>query len=177
MQQLTDHQGQAYNYFQNRSDRKRFLDQLLEQKHHLTIVKSVVQSTTYYAAVKQNDNVFAIISPTYVNDGEMTYDLKRENQDPPTQCPHVILKFLTPTDDQKAQKWRKTCNEYNYRQKKLNQAKKQHQIIRVRMHDDQLIDLKYDSNYHHWIEIEHPQHYLSKQAIINHVFDVIDYTI
>ena len=87
------------------------------------VLKSAVNGTTYYAAVKatrfatettpENSYVFAIIVLTSCNTKEYyNFSYKDMNEScGPNQykCPKYILDMLSPTDNEYAKEWRETC--------------------------------------------------------------------
>lgn len=100
-----------------------------------TVVDSAMIGTTYYGAIKRSSNneVYAAVILTktdmsdYFNFGYK--DLDEYMKPCETKCPVKILKLLTPTENECANKWRKECWE-NARKPKLADIKVG-QIIRA----------------------------------------------
>ena len=85
------------------------------------VLKSSMVGTTYYAAVKKGDIVFAAVFLTSTDGWDFGYKDMDETVGPYYyDCPQSILKLLTPTDNETANNWREAC--------KLNAEKKKKQI-------------------------------------------------
>lgn len=128
----------SYNaqYYKNgKVDRKAECDYLNKTElnadgtHMLTLLKSAMVGSTYYAAIEcksiadENDRkVFAVIYLTSVDNSDyynFSYKDMNENCGPyQVECPKSILKLLTPTEHKYAKEWRKRCYEYHANKKK-----------------------------------------------------------
>lgn len=105
------------NYYKNGTvDRKRECDNYFD-KGNCKILKSTMVGSTYYAAVKNGEEVFAAVfltstdSKDYFNFSIKTMD---ETMGPcQTDCPISILKLLTSTDNDFALEWREKCYKAN----------------------------------------------------------------
>lgn len=177
---ITNGMGPSYNYFRNRKDRQHFIDdQINNGEGMLSVVYSTMRSTTYYAAVQNADgDIFAAICPTYLDHGELVFDLKDETEGPlESDCPMIILSKLTPTVSKIAREWRDRCYAVIANKKRLTMARKEERPVRVTMHDGRQIDVDYDRDYQKWIEIENPRLYLSRKTILANKFEVLNYTL
>lgn len=107
-----------------------FTDKMVDFKNKKEIgkyevLKSVVNGTTYYAAIKmtrfatetepETSQVFAMVALTSCDIKEyfnFSYKDIDETCGPyKYQCPKYILDMLSPTDNEYANEWRKTCYE------------------------------------------------------------------
>lgn len=175
MAEMTNFMGQNYHLFKKLSDRKRFLDEYINNGDgDLQVLKSTMRSTVYYAAVKHGNDIFGTVAKTYLDQGELIFDLKGEDEGPYyTDCPASILKILTPIDNQYANEWRDNCWETIKRRKQIEQAQKDHALVRVTVFDGRQIDVRYDDDYRKWMEIESPLRYLAKTTILNNQFEIV----
>ena len=83
------------------------------------VLKSSMVGTTYYAAIKKGDIVFAVIFLTSTDRWEFGYKDMDETMGPYRyDCPVSILKLLTETDNEEANLWRQHCRENIERKKK-----------------------------------------------------------
>lgn len=114
----------AEHYKNGKIDRKAELDEKFtwsENGRTVTVVKSAMRGSIYYAAVRsQNetngtDETFAVVclthtdSKSYWNFGYKDMD---ETMGPGEHdCPKGILDLLTPTDSEWANEWRRLCRE------------------------------------------------------------------
>lgn len=100
-------------------DKKAECDSLFDDKHK--VLKSSVVGNVYYAAVEHDSEVYAIVIliSTSRSDGfNFGYKDMTEFCGPfETKCPKSILKMLTPTDEKRANEWRKKCWDYHNRPK------------------------------------------------------------
>ena len=123
--------GTHAEYYKNgKVDVKRCIDDVWTQSEHdgypeLTVLKSSMVGSTYYAAVRSRkqgepEEVFAAVTLTHVDNSDyfnITYKDMTENYGPcESKCPMSILKLLSPTDKEYAQAWRERC--YAYHEKK-----------------------------------------------------------
>lgn len=102
------------NYYTDKGDidRKKEIESDLDQS--LTILKSQMVGSTYYAAVKNSKGeVYALVVLTktdmsdYFNFGSKWMDETMGSCY--YDCPVSILKLLTPTEDEFSNNWRKKC--------------------------------------------------------------------
>lgn len=133
----------------------------------LSILKSSMVGSIYYAAVKDNEtgNVFACVvltsvtNKSYVN---FAYEAMDETYGPfAIDCPISILKLLSPTDDKYALSWRKRCY-------KRYEMKKQLSILSlgsvIRVGDTKYIKSKW-GKYTRWINWTKMSYIMPKQAL------------
>lgn len=172
---MTNFTGQFYHFFKKLSDRKRFLDDNINNGDgNLEVLKSTMRGTVYYAAVKHGNDIFGTVAKTYLREGELIFDLKGEDEGPYyTDCPASILRILTPADNDYAKEWRHNCWETIKRRKQIEQAQKDHALVRVTVFDGRQIDVRYDDDYRKWMEIESPLKYLAKTTILNNQFEIV----
>lgn len=92
-----------------------------------TLLKDAMVGSTWYGAVKltSTGEVFGMIMLTSERDRYwFGYKEMDETCGPcHNDCPESILKLLSPTDNEFANKWRQACHERNERRKALNRAK------------------------------------------------------
>jgi len=103
-------------------DRKAEMDNIIKKySKGKIILKSTMVGNIYYAAIRHNDNsVYAMVVITSVKKDEFTYKSLSEFEGPLYYtCPLSILKLLTPTDDEYANKWREACYKYHAEKKAL----------------------------------------------------------
>lgn len=176
MAEVTNFVGYQYHFFKKLSDRKRFLDDNINNGNgNLHVLKSMMRGTVYYAAVKHGNDIFGTVAKTYLDQGELIFDLISEDEGPYyTECPVSILKMLTPTENEYAKQWRDNCYEVIKRRKQLQQAQKDHTLIRVIISNGRQIDVRYDDDYGKFIEVESPLHYLSKSSILCNQFEIVN---
>lgn len=119
----------ASHYKNGNIDRKAEMDNRWTQTEHdgypqLTVLKSVMKGSTYYAAieVKRNgevEKVFGTTALTSVDNKDyynFSYKDIDETMGPYTnECPISILDLLTPTESEWANEWRKRCRERHAR--------------------------------------------------------------
>lgn len=105
----------ATHYKNGRIDRKAEIDSLWETDDNFEVLKSSMVGSTYYAAIKRNDCVFATIALTSVDMKDyfnFAYKDMGEDMGPyKCDCPKGILDLLTPTENEYANAWRKKCYE------------------------------------------------------------------
>lgn len=103
-------------------DKQRELDRKFtwsEKGKQLTVVKSSMVGTTYYAAVRCTrddgyDHTFGVVTLTQMKKGEFYYKDMDESEGPYSyKCPVGILKLLSPTDNRNEKEWRERCLEYH----------------------------------------------------------------
>ena len=121
----------AERYKNGKIDRRAECDHIFRTElnaaktHMLTLLKSAMVGSTYYAAIEiksisdeSDREVFAVVCLTSTKDGEFYYKDMTETCCPCEQkCPKSILKLLTPTENEYANKWRKGCEEYHSNKK------------------------------------------------------------
>lgn len=110
------------NFFKKNGsvDRKAECDSYSGLTDRYNVLKSAMVGKVYYAAVKDGvtESVFAVVFLTQVDNGEFFYkDMDETMQPCYYKCPKGILKLLTPTDNEYANTWRKTCHEYHEEKK------------------------------------------------------------
>jgi len=124
---------QATHFKNGQIDRKREMDERWTQTEHdgypqLTVLKSSMVGTVYYAAVeiKRNGKVEKVFGTTALTSTlkhnawyyEFCYKDIDETMGPcDCKCPQSILKLLTPTENEYAIAWRKRCEEYHANKK------------------------------------------------------------
>lgn len=77
-----------------------------------TILKDALVDGVYYAAMKsaKENKVWALVVLTDVTDGEFAYKDMDETMEPfYYDCPNSILRLLTPTENERANNWRRKC--------------------------------------------------------------------
>lgn len=175
MSEMTNFTGQYYHYFEKLSDRKHFLDDNINNGDgDYQVLKSTMKGTVYYAAVKHGNDIFGSIAKTYRDQGELVFKLQGEDEGPYyTDCPVTILRLLTPTNSEYANEWRDNCWERIKQRKQLNQAQKDHNLVRVTVYTGDKIDVRYDDDYGKWMEVESPLRYLAKSTILNNQFEIV----
>ena len=101
------------SYYKNGTvDRKKECDDVFS-KGDCKILKSAMVGSTYYAAIKKGEEVFAAVFLTST-DSKDYYNFSYKDMDETmgpyqTECPIGILKLLTPTDNKFALEWREKC--------------------------------------------------------------------
>lgn len=107
-------------YYKNgKIDRKAECDALNTCTDGVTtwnVLKSAMVGSIYYAAVEitrpESRKVVAFIFKTYVDGRDFGYKDMDETMIPCYyDCPKGILDLLTPTDDERANEWRRLCRE------------------------------------------------------------------
>lgn len=112
----------AKYHMNGRIDRKAECDALINDSR-LTVLKSAMVGSTYYAAVKNistNEVWAAIFLTSTCRDDIFNFGYKDmdETEGPyKCECPVSILKLLTPTDNENADHWRKQCWENSCKRK------------------------------------------------------------
>ena len=109
----------ATHYKNGKIDRKAECDDMWNYDNNgkFTVLKSSMKGSTYYGAIKQNNTgeVFAVIflTSTDMRDYFNFYYKDMDETMGPYQCdcPKGILDLLTPTDNEMANAWRKSCYE------------------------------------------------------------------
>lgn len=149
----------SYNaefYKNGKVDRKAECDKMYTQKEHngypkLTVLKSVMIGSVYYAAVESiknnNRNVFAAVVLTSTNTNDY-YNFSYKDMDESIagfyDCPKSILDLLTPTDNEHALEWRRLCKE-NFEKKRNKKTKTTlpvGSVIEYKNYDGEIIKLK-----------------------------------
>lgn len=101
----------AIHYYKNgRVNRKKECDDLLRDR----LVKSCMVGSTYYAAVKNGEEISCMILLTNEVTKERMWNFgykdMHESEHPyETNCPKSILDLLTPTENELALEWRTEC--------------------------------------------------------------------
>ncbi len=111
-------------YMIDHTSRKACLDD--EWSRNFKVLKSSMVNTTYYGALfdPRNNETFAIVCLTSVDGMELCYKDMTEHSLPYYfDCPKSILNLLTPTTDENANEWRKTCWEKHDKKSKAPKAK------------------------------------------------------
>lgn len=105
------------NHFKNgKIDRKKECEDLIGK----SLVKGSLVGTTYYAAVRNREDVIGLVILTSVDGYDFGYKDMSEDMGPyKYECPKSILKLLTPTDNTWAKLWRKRCIERQNQKKEL----------------------------------------------------------
>ena len=117
----------ATNYKRGIVDRKAEMDGRFTQDERdgypkLTVLKSVMDGSVYYAAIEVSrggkvEEIVGVTSLTRVDNKDycnFAYKEIEETSGPcNAKCPASILKLLTPTDNEWALEWRRKCEEYN----------------------------------------------------------------
>jgi len=106
----------AKHYKNGKVDRKKEMDSYFNE--HLTLLKSSMVGSVYYAAVKVNttEEVFGFVASTATKARDV-YNFGYKDLDETcgpyqSKCPVSILNLLTPTDSQWANEWRQRCRDY-----------------------------------------------------------------
>lgn len=106
------------------------------------VLKSAMYGSTYYGAIERINNdtqeheVFAVVCLTSVDNSDY-YNFSYKDMDETEHpfyydCPESILKLLTPTDNENANKWREGCRRKAKKKKVL--AKHEPIILTVSYH-------------------------------------------
>ena len=97
----------------NKIDRKAECDKYFTYTNSpYEVLKSSMVGTTYYAAIKKGDIVFAAIFLTSTNGWDFGYKDMDETMLPfYFDCPFSILNLLTETDNEWANRWRQRCKD------------------------------------------------------------------
>lgn len=114
--------------YKGKIDRKSECDKLWTQEEHdgypkLEVLKSIMKGSTYYAAVQNvaKGITFGVVVLTRINNKNYCnfyYKEMDETMGPGyCECPDSILKLLSPTENEYAREWRKSCAEYNAKRK------------------------------------------------------------
>ena len=126
--------GYHATYYRNGLvDRKAECDETINsenEKYKWEVLKSSMHGSVYYAAVKRTEKdtgaseVFAVVFLTHTNMKDyynFTYKDMDETMLPYYfDCPVSILKLLTPTDNENANKWRELCREKQKDEKNIS---------------------------------------------------------
>lgn len=112
----------AQYYKNGRVDRKREIDDLYtwsSENQSVSVVKSVMVGTDYFAAIKINENgnesIEAVMCLTKGADRSDPWFNIGHKSIPHTEsdhCPMSIIKLLSPSDDEREMKWRRDCEAY-----------------------------------------------------------------
>ena len=118
-------------YKNGKIDRKAECDDLMtwsNNGNHSTVVKSAMHGSTYYAAIKYQDEnerkeiIYGIVILTSVNNKDYCNFGHKEIDETMGpfyyDCPKSILDLLAPTENVSANEWRKYCRENLERNKK-----------------------------------------------------------
>ena len=89
------------------------------------VVKSVMKGNIYYGAVKDGEEIYAVVILTKYSTKEyfnFSYKIITDDMGPNEfECPTSILNILTPTTSKEANEWRNKCREYQKKKKELNE--------------------------------------------------------
>lgn len=102
-------------------DRKAEIDNMWNTDGKFEVLKSAMNGSTYYGAIKRENEVFAVVYLTS-GDSKDYFNFSYKDMDE-TMCPYYydcpigILKLLSETDNECALEWRKNCYE-RHNQKK-----------------------------------------------------------
>ncbi len=119
-------------YWKNgRIDRKAECDDRFTWKNDdkkVSVVKSSMVGSTYYGAIKiekaEETSVIGVVVMTSQDGYDIGMNVAEETCGPiKAECPKSILKLLTPTDSEYANKWRKRCWEYHEKKERAKKDK------------------------------------------------------
>ncbi len=135
------------------------------------IVKSVMKGNIYYGAIKDGEEIFAVVIPvktTVKNYFNLTYRIIHESEGPIYHdCPESILNVLTPTDSEWANEWRKKCREYLKKKKQFENIKFG-QKVEITLNGEKMILIKHPPAYQFkkWFWMKEDNHtYINKKYV------------
>lgn len=112
----------ATEYKNGKVDRKAECDKNYtwsSEKMNVSVVKSVMVGSDYFAAVRCVDNgnetieaVMCLTKGADRNDPWFNFGDKSIPHTESNHCPMSIIKLLSPSDDEREMKWRRDCAEY-----------------------------------------------------------------
>ena len=114
------------------ADRKARIDRMYnwgDEKRQIRLLKSAMVGSTWYGAVEEEiletgeKSVHGAVVLTQMDGGKFFYKDSSETFGPnESKCPVGILKLLTPTDSEFANRWRERC--WKYHESKRNPGRR-----------------------------------------------------
>ena len=168
----------ASHYKNGRIDRKAECDAEWENDKKYKLLKSALVGAVWYGAVQKGDEVFAVVCLTSIDDGEIMIKDMDETMGPfQYDCPKSILKLLTPTDNECANKWRAKCEEKRQLRRELDKLPVGTKILvksdwEWQDGEKEHVLTKHNNGRTGWIR---NNHYTSKSDIVSLGYEVVGF--